>query len=124
HESIHFAGYVPDADLPALYRGAALVAYPSIYEGFGMPVLEGMAAGVPVLTSSVSSLPEVGGDAAMQVNPYDIDEMAAGLYRALSDAGWRMFAAHAGRERAKLLSWKANARKTAEVYRGLWEAMQ
>ena len=119
--AIHFAGYVEDADLPVLYRGADLVAYPSIYEGFGMPVLEGMATGVPVLTSSVSSLPEVAGGAAMLVDPYDLEGMATGLHRALTDRDWRAEAAVAGPARAAALSWAENARQTSEVYYQLWE---
>jgi len=119
--AIHFAGYVEDADLPVLYRGADLVAYPSTYEGFGMPVLEGMAAGAPVLTSSVSSLPEVAGGAAMLVDPYDVEEIAAGLHRALTDRAWRAGAAVAGPARAAVLSWAENARQTSEVYHRLWE---
>ena len=120
--AIHFTGYVEDVDLPVLYRGADLVAYPSTYEGFGMPVLEGMAAGVPVLTSSVSSLPEVAGGAAMLVDPYDVEKIATGLHRALTDHQWRATAAVAGRARAETLSWAENARQTSEVYYRLWEA--
>ncbi|MGH7214113.1 MAG: glycosyltransferase family 4 protein [Tepidisphaeraceae bacterium] len=118
---VHFTGYIEDADLPVLYRGADLAAYPSIYEGFGMPVLEGMAAGVPVLTSNVSSLPEVAGGAAMLVDPYDVEDMAAGLHRALTDKDWRRQAVATGAERAAALSWAQNARRTARVYQELWE---
>jgi glycosyltransferase involved in cell wall biosynthesis len=119
--AIRFAGYVEDADLPVLYRGAELVAYPSIYEGFGMPVLEGMAAGVPVLTSSVSSLPEVAGGCAMLVNPFDVDDIARGLHRALTDLEWRARAVEAGRRRAGELSWEENARRTAAVYHEVFD---
>lgn len=119
--TIQFTGYVPDADLPTLYRGADLVAYPSLYEGFGMPVLEGMAASVPVLTSNLSSLPEVAGGAAMLVNPLDVDDIARGLHRALTDTDWRTFAARTGHERALSLSWEENARQTVAVYEALWE---
>ena len=116
-ESIfHFTGYLDDADLPTLYRGADLVAYPSLYEGYGMPVLEGMAAGVPVLTSNVSSLPEVAGETQMLVDPFDVEAMARGLYQALTDKNWRQKAAREGRERAEKLTWAENARQTAEVY--------
>lgn len=118
---VHFPGYVSDADLPLVYRAADLVAYPSIYEGFGMPVLEGMAAGTPVLTSSVSSLPEVAGEAGLLVDPFDPDAIAAGLRRGLTDLPWRQFAAAAGRARASLLSWEENARLTAKVYQEMWE---
>ncbi len=120
-DRVHFTGYVADSDLPTLYRGADLVAYPSLYEGFGMPVLEGMAAGVPVLTSSVSSLPEVAAGAAMLADPLDIESMASGLHRALTDQAWREKAVQAGLERAAALSWEANARKTSELYQRVWE---
>lgn len=123
-EGIHLTGYVDDVDLPALYRGADLIAYPSLYEGFGMPVLEGMAAGVPVLTSCVSSLPEVAGGAAMLVDPYDVDGIAAGLHRALADQGWRRSAVSAGCARASALSWDENARQTAVLYHQVWKEMQ
>lgn len=119
--AIHFTGYIEDKDLPTLYRGADLVAYPSLYEGFGMPVSEGMAAGVPVLTSSVSSLPEVAGGAAMLVDPMDTDDIAKGLHRALTDSAWQSFAVDAGHTRANELSWAANAKKTADIYCRLWE---
>src|SRR4051812_28841167 len=73
---VHFTGYVEEADLPALYNGAALFAFPSLYEGFGLPVLEAMACGTPVVTSNSSSLPEVAGDAALLVDPYDVAALA------------------------------------------------
>ena len=119
---IQFTGYVEDNDLPRLYRGADLVAYPSLYEGFGMPVLEGMAAGTPVLTSSVSSLPEVAGGAALLVDPLDPDDIAAGLFTALTDTAWREQAARAGLQRAASLTWAENARLTAALYTQLHAA--
>lgn len=121
---IRFTGYVEDRDLPLLYRGADLVAYPSLYEGFGMPVLEGMAAGVPVLTSSVSSLPEVAGGAAMLVDPFDTEAVAEGLHTALTDTRWRSQAVEAGSRRASQLLWTENAGKTASVYHELYEAVR
>ncbi|PQV63704.1 Glycosyltransferase involved in cell wall bisynthesis [Abditibacterium utsteinense] len=114
--SVHFTGYLPDADLPLVYRGADLVAYPSLYEGFGLPVLEGMAAGTPVLTSTVSSLPEIAGGAALLVDPFDVTAIAEALNRALSDIQWRRDAIEAGRERAHELSWAKNADETAKLY--------
>ena len=116
-----FTGALPDADLPAVYRGAELLAYPSLYEGFGMPVLEAMAAGVPVLTSTVSSLPEVAGGAAILVDPLNVDSIAGGLVTALIDGQWRAAAVNAGRSRAKNLTWERNARETADVYRKLMD---
>ena len=82
-------GYVGEDELPALYAGAHAFAFPSLYEGFGLPVLEAMASGVPVLTSNVSSLPEVAGDAALLVDPNDEDALREGLVRLLDDSAWR-----------------------------------
>ena len=83
---VRFTGYVPDAELPALYAGAEVFAYPSLYEGFGLPVIEAMAAGAPVLTSNRSSLPEVAGDAAVKVDPYEVNSIRDGLRLMLRDA--------------------------------------
>jgi glycosyltransferase involved in cell wall biosynthesis len=80
-----FAGYVPDDDLPGLYAGADVFAFPSLHEGFGIPVLEAMASGTPVLTSHHFALPEIAGDAALYVNPDDVEDIARGLWRLLSD---------------------------------------
>jgi glycosyltransferase involved in cell wall biosynthesis len=110
-------GYVSDEDRVALTVGATAVAYPSRYEGFGFPVLEAMAAGVPVLTSNVSSLPEVAGDAAVLVDPADISAIADGLHRLLSDAGLREHLREAGRARAVTFTWHETARRTAAVLR-------
>jgi glycosyltransferase involved in cell wall biosynthesis len=108
-------GYVPDADKRALLAGAEVLAYPSLYEGFGFPVLEGFAARVPVLTSNASSLPEVAGDAAVLVDPNDPGEIATGLARLLGDEGLRDGLRRAGLERARTFTWEASARRTAEV---------
>ena len=83
-DRVHFIGFARDEDLPALYREAACLAYPSLYEGIGFPVLEAMACGTPVVTSNVSSMPEVAGDAALLVDPYDV-ECAGGCAAAASD---------------------------------------
>ncbi|MFM7718123.1 MAG: glycosyltransferase family 4 protein, partial [Actinomycetota bacterium] len=108
-------GYVDDADRAALLDGASLLAYPSLEEGFGLPVLEAMAAGVPVLTSDRSALPEVAGDAAVLVDPTDVDAIGAGLARLLDDDALRARLASAGRERASTFPWSAAARRTAAV---------
>ena len=110
-------GYVPQTDLPALYAGAFAFAYPSLYEGFGLPVLEAMASGVPVLTSDRSSLPEVAGDAALLVNPEDSDALAAGLERLLTDDGWRSLAVERGLQQARQFSWDRCIAETVAVYR-------
>lgn len=108
-------GFVPDADLPALYRGADLFAYPSLYEGFGLPVLEAMSSGTPVLTSSISSLPEVAGDAAVYVDPTDTADIAAGLERALSDTELRSRLVEAGIQRARRFSWSRCGSETLDL---------
>jgi glycosyltransferase involved in cell wall biosynthesis len=110
------AGYVADEDLPLLYNAATVFAYPSLYEGFGMPVLEAMACGVPVLTSNTSSLPEVAGDAALLVDPESVDEMAAGMHRLLSDASLRLQLRGRGLDRASGFRWGTTARQTAHTY--------
>ena len=108
-------GYVSDEDRAALTAGATAVAYPSRYEGFGFPVLEAMAAGVPVLTSNVSSLPEVAGDAAVLVDPADVSAIAGGLRRLLEDDALRKHLREAGRARSATFTWQETARRTAAV---------
>lgn len=109
-------GYVADEDLPPLYRAAAVFAYPSIFEGFGLPPLEAMACGTPVLTSNNSCLPEVVGTAALTVDPYDEAALANGLLRVLEEAPLRARLRAAGPERAKLFTWRVAAEKTLELY--------
>jgi glycosyltransferase involved in cell wall biosynthesis len=111
-------GYVSDEEKRALLAGATVLAYPSRYEGFGFPVLEGFAAGVPVLTSSVASLPEVAGDAALLVDPDDTDAIGDGLVRLFGDAALRERLVAAGRQRLASFSWERAAGATAEVLRG------
>jgi glycosyltransferase involved in cell wall biosynthesis len=111
-------GYVSDEEKRALLAGATVLAYPSRYEGFGFPVLEGFSAGVPVLTSSAASLPEVAGDAALLVDPSDVDAIGEGLVRLFGDAGLRERLVAAGRERLAMFSWDRAAGATAEVLRG------
>ncbi len=89
HQHVRFLGFVPDATLAALYRLAGLFVFPSLYEGFGLPPLEAMASGVPVVTSNVSSLPEVVGDAALLIDPMDAGAIADAMTRVLSDAALR-----------------------------------
>ncbi len=108
-------GYLAERDKLALLSGATVLAYPSLYEGFGFPVLEGFAAGVPVLTSNVSSLPEVAGDAAVLVDPMDADAIAAALTELLADGDLRAVLSAAGVARAARFTWESTARATAAV---------
>ncbi len=103
--------------LPALMSGAALFVYPSLYEGFGMPPLEAMACGTPLITSDVSSLPEVVGGAALLVNPYDVLEgLAEAMHRVMTNPELQEELRLKGLERAKLFSWEETARQTLKVY--------
>jgi glycosyltransferase involved in cell wall biosynthesis len=111
-----FTGYVPDEDLPGLYNAADLFVYPSLYEGFGLPPLEAMQCGTPVITSNTSSLPEVVGDAGIMVNPHDIGELANKMYEVLTNKDLRKELSKKGIERAKLFSWKKCAEETLKVY--------
>jgi glycosyltransferase involved in cell wall biosynthesis len=114
---VRFTGYVSEDDKRALLAGAEVLAYPSRYEGFGFPVLEGFAAGVPVLTSTASSLPEVAGDAALLVDPTDPGAIAEGLERLLGDEALRSRLRAAGRLRVGSFTWERSAGMTAEVLR-------
>ena len=103
-------------DLPAIYSLASLFVYPSLYEGFGLPVLEAMACGTPVITSDLSSLPEVAGDAALLVDPNSVDEIALAIKRLLEDQGLRKDLISKGCLQAKKYSWEKCARETTKVY--------
>jgi glycosyltransferase involved in cell wall biosynthesis len=116
-DTVKFLGYVPDEDMPAIYSGAELSVYPSILEGFGFPVVEAMACGTVTATSDTSSMPEIGGDAAVYFNPYDVDDMAEKIYLALVDEELRKSKREAGFKRAKQYTWENTARKTLEAYR-------
>ncbi len=113
---ILFTGYVPEEDLPALYSGATVFVYPSIFEGFGLPVLEAMACGVPVITSHSSSLPEVVGEAALMVNPYDERAIEGALAQLLWDEALRRELSERGLRRARQFSWRRTAELTLRVY--------
>ncbi len=108
-------GYVPDEDLPALYSGASVYAFPSLYEGFGFPVLEAMACGTAVVCSNTSSLPELVGNAALMFAPTDTAALADALRRLLTDAALRQDLIARGFERVKCFSWEASARATLDV---------
>jgi glycosyltransferase involved in cell wall biosynthesis len=115
--SVILTGYVPEADLPALYSGALCFVYPSYFEGFGLPPLEAMKCGVPVIVGDKTSLPEVVGDAGVLVNPFDIDDIAAGIEKVITDSELRMQLRVKGLERAKLFNWQETARQTLAVYK-------
>jgi glycosyltransferase involved in cell wall biosynthesis len=108
---------IPDGDLVLFYNRAALFVFPSLYEGFGLPVLEAMACGTPVVCSDAASLPEVAGDAALRVSPLDEEGWAEAMYRALTDARLREELRARGLERARAFTWERTAEETVEVYR-------
>lgn len=114
---LRYLGYVPEADLPALYAGAQAFVYPSIYEGFGLPVLEAMASGVPVVTSIFTSLPEVTQGAAWLVDPDDIDALTQGIHASLCDEAWRTTACETGLAKAQNFTWDRCVERTIDVYR-------
>jgi glycosyltransferase involved in cell wall biosynthesis len=120
-EHVRFAGHVPVDDLPAIYQAAELLIYPSIYEGFGLPVVEAMASGTPVITSNRASLPEVAGDAAALVDPLSVDEIADAMAGLLSDRSLNAEFRVKGRARARLFSWERTARETAQAYQAAAE---
>jgi glycosyltransferase involved in cell wall biosynthesis len=116
--SARHLGLVPDDELPGLYAAASVFLYPSLKEGFGLPVLEAMAAGAAVVTSDRSSLPEVGGSAVRYVDPYDVESIRAALEELLSDGERRASLAAAGRERARAFTWERTARETLALLSG------
>jgi len=116
-DQVIWAGYVFPDDLPWWYNSAEVFALPSRYEGFGLPLLEAMACGTPVVTSTASSLPEVAGDAALVAPPDDVDALADALYRVLTDDALRQELCARGLARAATFTWEATARRTAAVYR-------
>lgn len=115
-QAVIFPGWVEDGDLPAIYAGAAAVAFPSEFEGFGLPALEGMACGAPVVCSNTSSLPEIAGDAALLVDPSSVDEITDALRRALAEPELAEEMRRRGYAQAAKFSWERAARETVEVY--------
>jgi glycosyltransferase involved in cell wall biosynthesis len=117
-ERVLFPQFVSDDDLPALYAGATLFVYPSLYEGFGLPVAEAMACGAPVVSSNASSLPEIGGDAVLYFDPRDVDAMVETIRRALSDESLRRDLRARGFAQAKKFSWEKAARELMDYLAG------
>ena len=113
---IRFIGYVADADLPELFSGAMCFAYPSYFEGFGLPVLEAMQCGTPVIAGNRTSLPEVAGDAALLVDPFDETVIADALRNLIENPDRRNDLRVKGIERAKRFSWQQTARLTLQAY--------
>jgi glycosyltransferase involved in cell wall biosynthesis len=118
-EDVIFTGFVDDEDLPSLYRGAQLLVFPSLYEGFGLPILEAMASGVPVISSNLASMPEVAGNAAILVDPHDPKAIAEGIARVLAEERLREALIQKGLARARCFTWESVAQKTLELYAAL-----
>ncbi len=119
NEYVHFIGFVDEADLPGLYSAATCLAFPSLYEGFGLPILEAMKCGTPVITSNISSLPEVAGDAALIINPYDQDELTDGLEKIIQDKALRETLIKKGYSRVQQFTWETSAKQLISIYEGL-----
>jgi glycosyltransferase involved in cell wall biosynthesis len=115
-DRVQFLGYVPHEHVPALYAAAAAFVFPSLYEGFGLPLLEAMACGTPVVSSNATSLPEVAGDAAVYFEPIDVSGMVSTIGAVLQDATLRAELRERGLQRAARFSWKACAKAAVAVY--------
>jgi glycosyltransferase involved in cell wall biosynthesis len=122
HKYVRFLGYLPEETLAVMYRLAAVFVFPSLYEGFGLPPLEAMASGTPVVTSNVSSLPEVAGDAAVLIDPYDPHSIADGIQRVLCDETLRRDLRAKGLVRAQQFSWEASVSRVREIYEQVGQA--
>ncbi|MDZ4671795.1 MAG: glycosyltransferase family 1 protein [Phototrophicales bacterium] len=120
-DNVHVTGFVADSDLPALYSGAICMAFPSVYEGFGIPPLEAMACGVPVVSSNTSSLPEVVEEAALLIDPYSVDDIHNALERVITDQELRDTLITRGFIQAKKFTWEKSAHQLHHLYRQLLE---
>ena len=116
-DRVHFVGRVTSEDLLYLYNAAEMLAHPAFYEGFGLPPLEAMACGLPVVASNVASLPEVVGDAGQLIDPHDVDELTVSMWRVLNDSELREQMREKGLRQAGRFSWERAARETMEIYR-------
>ncbi len=114
-DRVRFPGYIPEADKAALLSGATAFVFPSLYEGFGLPVLEAMACGTPTLIANASSLPEIAGDAALRVDPLRVESIAGGLARLLADPALRRSLAEKGLRRVRQFSWHRAAEQTLQI---------
>jgi glycosyltransferase involved in cell wall biosynthesis len=114
-ERLRYLGYVPDEDLPSLYNGAISYLLPSLHEGFGVPIIEAMACGTPVVTSNCSSMPEIAGDAALLVDPYSVESIAAAMLKILNTLQRAETLRKAGLERAKMFRWSNSAQKLYDL---------
>jgi glycosyltransferase involved in cell wall biosynthesis len=115
-DSVILTGYVPESDLPALYSGCSVFVYPSFFEGFGLPPLEAMKCGAPVIVGNRTSLPEVVGDAALQVDPFDEAQIASALEQIVNDQTLRDKLRVKGWARAEMFDWRKTARRTLQIY--------
>jgi glycosyltransferase involved in cell wall biosynthesis len=115
YQDIVFTGYLPDEHLPLAYGRADVFVYPSLFEGFGLPCLEAMACGCPVVTSNTTSLPEVVGDTGILIDPLNPQEIATAITTVLTDSGRRSAMASGGLERAKLFTWRHTAERMLEI---------
>jgi glycosyltransferase involved in cell wall biosynthesis len=122
HKQVRFLGFLPDETLAVLYRLAAVFVFPSLYEGFGLPPLEAMASGTPVVTSNVSSMPEVVGDAAVLIDPYSVDSIVEGVRRVLTNPELASDLRARGIERAREFSWERSVARTRDLYQEVGQA--
>ena len=111
-----FPGYVDHDEIPLMYQAATIFLYPSLRESFGLPILEAMASGVPVITSVTSSMPEVAGSAAITIDPFNYKDLSEAISRLVRDEDLRKFHREKGLERAKMFTWKASAEKLLTIY--------
>lgn len=118
---IVFTGFVPEEHLPVLYNACEAFVYPSLYEGFGLPPLEAMSCGAPVITSNLTSIPEVVKEAGLLINPYDEDELAASMLKLLTSEVLKKYYSEKGLKRASEFSWRKTAAKTLEAYKKVYE---